>query len=92
MQRDKRVAWHRTDALLQDVEKKQIAVIGGIGRALSHITLRRSGSLILNRPRRPREADWQRCDFWPGRSGSLRRNGLGEPRFRRTPDEQCTDE
>lgn len=38
MQRDKRVAWHRTDALAQDIKGKRVAVIGGtggIGRALS---------------------------------------------------------
>lgn len=38
MKLDKRVAWHRRDAVAQDVEGKKIAVIGGtggIGRALS---------------------------------------------------------
>jgi NAD(P)-dependent dehydrogenase (short-subunit alcohol dehydrogenase family) len=38
MKRDKRVAWHRTDSFAQDIDGKQVAVIGGtggIGRALS---------------------------------------------------------
>lgn len=38
MKRDKRVVWHRPDALALDVKDKQIAIVGGtggIGRALS---------------------------------------------------------
>ncbi|AXI83257.1 SDR family NAD(P)-dependent oxidoreductase [Xylella taiwanensis] len=50
MKRDKRVAWHRTDAFPLDVTGKQIAIVGGtggIGRALSRYLVSLGADVIV---------------------------------------------
>ena len=51
-----------------------------------------NGTLILNRPGRAREQIGADVASGLAESGGLRPDGAGQPRFRRTPEDQCADE